>query len=239
MPAMTGLEQRLTPGASGGERIRKALLACGPLSVLTYIAWAELAALQWDDYSRIRNAISELFLSDSPSGGFLQPWQGVAYNTFLIAFGLGVWQSAQGHRPLRVIGALQVVLGAMFPIGLAFGEASLAAHVGLAVVGILTWLGSLAFGAAAFGRRFRIYSLITLAAVLVFNALALMYIPEAAAGEPMGVIGLFERIAFSAYYLWTVVLAVILWRRPDDVTAPDSGAERGKTSDLRPTVGPR
>ena len=222
---------RERPTAGSREWIRKALVACGPLSVLTYVGWAELAALQWDNYSRIRNAISELFLSDSPSGGFLQPWEGVVYNALLIAFGIGVWQSARGHRPLRVVGALQVLLGAAFPIGLAFGEASLAAHVGLAMVGVLTWLGTLAFGAAALGRRFRLYSLITLAVVLVFNALAFMYIPQAAAGEPMGVIGLFERIAFSAYYLWIVVLAVILWPSRFGKEAPHSSAQ--------PSNGPR
>lgn len=214
--------------AGSREWIRKALVACGPLSVLTYVGWAELAALQWDNYRRIRNAISELFLSDSPSGRFLQPWEGVVYNALLIAFGIGVWQSARGHRPLRVVGALQVLLGAIFPIGLAFGEASLAAHVGLAMVGVLTWLGTLAFGAAAFGRRFRLYSLITLAAVLVFNALAFIYIPQAAAGEPMGVIGLFERIAFSAYYLWMVVLALTLWPSRFGMEAPDSSAQPSK-----------
>lgn len=213
------------------EWIRKTLLACGPLSVFVYVGWAELAALQWEDYSRVTNAISELFLSDSPSGGFLQPWESVVFNILLIAFGVGVWQSARGNRPLRVIGTLQVLSGAMFPIGLAFGEASLAAHVGLAVVGVLTWLGTLAFGAAAFGRRFRLYSLVTLAAVLGFNGLAFTYVDEAAAGEQMGLIGLFERIAFSAYYLWIVVLAVILWRTRFEVDPRDCEA--------RPSTGPR
>ena len=51
-----------------------------------------------------------------------------------------------------------------------------------------------------------------------------MYVDEAAAGEPMGVIGLFERIAFSAYYLWIVVLAVILWRTRFEVDSRDSSA---------------
>lgn len=231
MSSRAALEQRTTSIESSREWIRKTLLACGPLSVLVYVGWAELAALQWEDYSRVTNAISELFLSDSPSGGFLQPWEGVIFNALLIGFGIGVWQSARGSRPLRVIGALQVLSGATFPIGLAFGEASLAAHVGLAVVGVLTWLGTLAFGAAAFGKRFRLYSLITLATVLVFTGLALMYVPEAAAGEPMGVIGLFERIAFSAYYLWIVVLAVILWRTRFEVDSRDSSAH--------PSTGPR
>lgn len=69
------------------------------------------------------------------------------------------------------------------------------------------------FGAAAFGRRFRIYSFLSLAVVVTFNALALAYAPEVAAGQPTPWIGLYERIAFSAYFLWLSVLAVALWRR--------------------------
>jgi glycerol-3-phosphate acyltransferase PlsY len=97
--------------------------------------------------------------------------------------------------------------GATFPLWLVFGEASLTAHLVLVVIGILTWLGSMGFGAAAFGRRFRIYSLVSLAVVVTFNA------PEVAAGQPTPWIGLYERIAFSAYLLWLSVLAVALWRR--------------------------
>jgi hypothetical protein len=63
--------------------------------------------------------------------------------------------------------------GATFPLWLAFGKASLTAHLVLVVVGILTLLGSMGFGAAAFGRRFRIYSLVSLALVVTFNALAI------------------------------------------------------------------
>lgn len=101
----------------------------------------------------------------------------------------------------------------MFPLWLLFGEASLAAHLALVVVGILTWLGSMGFGAAAFGKRFRLYSLTSLAAVVIFNALAIAYAPAVAAGEPTPFIGLYERIAFSAYFLWLTVLAVLAWRR--------------------------
>ncbi|HET9561343.1 MAG TPA: DUF998 domain-containing protein [Propionibacteriaceae bacterium] len=193
--------------------LRKVLLVCGPLSALVYIGWHELAALQWEGYSRISNAISELHLIGAPSKWMLDPWEGLVYNTLLIAFGIGVWRSAQGSRALRTIGGLQILSGATFPLWLVFGEASLTAHLVLVVIGILTWLGSMGFGAAGFGRRFRIYSLVSLAVVVTFNALALAYAPEVAAGQPTRWIGLYERIAFSAYLLWLSVLAVALWRR--------------------------
>lgn len=44
----------------------------------------------------------------------------------------------------------------------------------------------------------------------------------------MGVIGLFERIAFSAYYLWIVVLAAITWPSRFGMEAPDSSAQPSK-----------
>jgi uncharacterized protein DUF998 len=196
-----------------GYWLRKVLLACGPLSALVYIGWHEVAALQWEAYSRISNAISELSLTGSPSRWILEPWFGLVYNPLLIAFGIGIWRSAQGSRALRVIGGLQILGGATAPLWLLFGEASLAAHLILSVVGILTWLGSMAFGAAAFGKRFRIYSLVSLGLVVTFNALALAYAPEVSAGQPTPFIGLYERIAFGAYFLWLTVLAVALWRR--------------------------
>lgn len=94
------------------DRVRKALLACGPWSALSYIGWHEAAAL-------------------------------------------------------RVIGVLMLLPTATFPLWALFGEASLAAHIGLVLIGIGTWLGAMACGAVAFGKRFRIYSLATLAVVVV------------------------------------------------------------------------
>jgi hypothetical protein len=41
------------PTSKARERVRKILLASGPLSALTYIGWRELAALRWEGYSRI------------------------------------------------------------------------------------------------------------------------------------------------------------------------------------------
>ena len=87
-----------------------------------------------------------------------------------------------------------ILPAAASPLWLLFGEANLAAHLALAVMGIVSWLGAMGFGAAALGKRFRYYSLVTLAVVVAFNALALSYAPEVNAGEPTPFIGLYERI---------------------------------------------
>lgn len=192
--------------------VEKVLLACGPLSGLVYVVWHEAAALRWEGYSRAANAISELSLTGAPSKAVLEPWEGIVHNGLLVAFGIGVWRSAGTRRAPRVIGALQVLSGATLPLWMLFSESGLGAHLALSAVGILTWLGSMVSGAAAFGRRFRVYSLVSLVVVVAFFALAFTYVPEATAGEPMPFIGLDERIAFSAYFLWQSVLAAVLWR---------------------------
>jgi hypothetical protein len=159
------------------------LLACGPLSTLVYVGWHELAALQWEGYSRISNAISELHLTGSPVKWMLDPWEGLVYSAAVVAFGIAVWRSVQGNRASGLIGALQIVSGAVFPLWLLFGESGLTAHLALVVVGILTWLGSMGFGAAAFGRPFQLYSQVSLAMVVTFNSLALAYAPAVEAPE--------------------------------------------------------
>src|SRR4029453_16596998 len=196
------------------DRLRKILLACGPLAALEYIGWHELAALRWQGYSRISNAISELHFPRTPSKSLLDPWQGWVDSVLLAAFGIGIWLSAQGSRSLRVIGAVMIVPAAMIPLWMIFGEASIAAHLALVGVGILCWLVAMGFGAAALGKRFRIYSLVSLGLVVGFFALGFSYVPEANAGQPMPFLGLYERIGFSAYFLWMTVLAVALWQRP-------------------------
>jgi len=195
-----------------GQWVRKALLACGALAGLVYIGWNELAALQWQGYSPVSNAISELHLTGSPSKWLLDPWE-IVYNALFVAFGIGVWRSAQGSRALRVVGGLQILAGATLPLWMLFGEASLAAHVKLSVIGISTMLGSMASSAVAFRGWFRPYSLISMAAVVTLFGLALSYVPEVNAGHPTPFMGLDERIAVGAYFLWLFVLVALLWRR--------------------------
>jgi hypothetical protein len=138
---------------------------------------------------------------------------GVGLQRVVLGVRIGIWLSARGSRSLRVVGALMMLPAASIPLWLLFGDANLAAHLALAVMGILSWLGTMGFGAAALGKRFRIYSHVSLAVVVAFNALALSYAPEVNAGQPTPFIGLDERIAFATYFLWQSVLAVALLRR--------------------------
>lgn len=96
-------------------------------------------------------------------------------------------------------------------------------HIVFTVVTNLLMLLAIGFGAAAFGKRFRLYSVATIVLLLVFGALTGVDAPGVAANEPTPWIGVWERINIGAYLLWVVVLAIALLRaqgkRPQ--AAPD------------------
>ena len=77
---------------------------------------------------------------------------------------------------------------------------------------------AIAFGAAAFGKRFRLYSIATIAVLLLFGGLTFLEAPRLQANLPTPWIRLWERINISGFLLWVVMLGAVLWR-----TGPPQG----------------
>src|SRR6185503_346554 len=71
---------------------------------------------------------------------------------------------------------------------------------------------AIGFGATAFGKRFRLYSIGTVVVLLAFGALTFIEAPGLQSNLPTPWIGLFERINISVFLLWVVVLTAVLWR---------------------------
>jgi heme A synthase len=93
-------------------------------------------------------------------------------------------------------------------------------HIVFSMVTVLLMLLAIGFGAAALGKRFRLYSIATIVLLLVFGALTGVDAPEVAANEPTPWIGVWERLQIGVYLLWVVVLTIALLRaqvkRPQD-----------------------
>ena len=68
----------------------------------------------------------------------------------------------------------------------------------------------MAFGAAALRWDFRIYSIVTIAALLIFGALVSMQAPAIAVGQPTPWAGIIERVSVYSPILWVLVFAVVL-----------------------------
>jgi hypothetical protein len=81
-------------------------------------------------------------------------------------------------------------------------------------------LSPFGFGAAAFGERFRLYSIETILVLLISGFLAGLDQPRLVANLPTPWMGIWERINVDVYLLWVVVLAIALLRaqaeRPRD-----------------------
>jgi len=203
--------------------VRKALLGCGILSSLLYVAMNVFVAMHWQGYSSVFQTVSELSAIDAPTRPVWVPL-GIAYTLLVAAFGVGVWQSAGRNRPLRVVGALMIVSG-ILGLGwppmhqravLAAGGGTLTDTLHLVWSGmtVLLFILEIGFGAAALGKRFRVYSTITMVVLVVFGALVGMNAPKVGANLPTPWIGVWERINIGAFLLWVVVLAIALLRVP-------------------------
>jgi hypothetical protein len=228
---------------------RKVLLVCGVFSSLLYAAMLVVVAVQWQGYSSESQTISELSAIGAPTRAL---WMQLAipYTLLVTAFGWGVWRSAARTGSLRVAGRLIFAygaLGVLWPFApmhlrdaLAAGEAtpSDTMHIVLASATVLLMLLAIGFGAAALGRRFRLYSVASLVTLGAFGGLTFANASRVAANLPTPWLGVWERINVGVFLLWVVVLALTLLRRghprpQTSVAAPDGGA-RGP--EIRPAA---
>ena len=93
-------------------------------------------------------------------------------------------------------------------------------HIVFGAVTVFLILVAMGFGAAAFGERFRLYSIATMVILVSFGALTGLDGPRVAANLPTPWIGVWERISIGAFLLWVVVLAVALLCVRDKQDAP-------------------
>ena len=212
--------------------VPRLLLICGIFSSLLYVAMSVYFPMQWDGYSAASQTVSELSAVDAPTRP-LWVLFGSVYAVLLAAFGYGVWRSAWGNRRMRVAGGLLIAhgtVGLWWPpmhqrAVLAAGGGTLTdtLHIVWAIVTVLLMLLAIGFGAAAIGKRFRVYSIATMAILLAFGVLTGMDGSNIAANLPTPLVGVWERINIAAFLLWVVVLANVLLKADDVVSVAGAG----------------
>ena len=179
----------VSSAASHHDLVRKALLVCGiAYSLLLVVANDLIAATLYPGYSRISQPISQLSATFAPSRTILVPLM-VLYTLLIIAFGIGVWRSTQGKRLLRVTGGLVIAGGILGLAALAFPmtqldlSSDMEHSILMGTITPLLMFITIGFGAAALGRWFRLYSILTIAVLLLGGALTGMQLAQMSAGE--------------------------------------------------------
>lgn len=203
---------------------QKTLLCCGILSSVLYVAINVIVPLQWEGYSLASRVPSELSAIGAPTRAL---WSVLAtpYTFLILAFAWGVWKAAGHNRRLRIAGGLLIAYGALgflWPLApmhlretLAAGGATFSdtVHLALGATNEIIYLLALGFMAAALGRGFRLYSVLTFLLLSIFGVLTFLEAPGIARNEPTPLIGVWERINIGLFLLWVAVLAVVLLYR--------------------------
>jgi hypothetical protein len=215
------------------------LLACGVAYSLSYLVANDVvAATRYEGYSRTSQAVSELSATGAPTRAFLMFMLPI-WTALMVAFGIGVWKAAEAKHSIRIVGALLVTFGITGLLWLAFPMTSRqemvsgttpandAGHIAMTGLTVVLIIAQLVFGAAAFGRKFQIYSLVTAAIVLIFGGLTGTQAPKIPNGEPTPWMGLFERINIGAWLLWIAVLAILLIRARHHMTSIETASDAG------------
>jgi hypothetical protein len=141
-------------------------------------------------------------------------------SSLLLAFALGVAWSADRRWAVRltaILLAADAIVGqttaSFFPVPQRGATGSSTMHVIGTALESLAIILSMGFAAAAFGKRFRLYSIGTIVILLAFGAAAGSGISRIDAQLPTPWLGIIERINIYAYLLWMAVLAIVILRR--------------------------
>ncbi|MDP4265649.1 MAG: DUF998 domain-containing protein [Bacteroidota bacterium] len=201
---------------------RKSLLISGILAMLWYVAMNMLVPMQYPGYDSASQTVSELSAVDAPTR---TSWivLGIFYSLFFIAFGLGIWLSANGNRTLRIVAAAilsDAFLGLFWPpmhrrevIAAGGGTLTDTLHLVWAFVHLALMLVMIGFGASVFGKGFRIFSAVIVLLFLVFGILTTIDSRGLQANLPTPYAGIWERINIGAYMTWVIVFAILLLKR--------------------------
>jgi len=201
--------------------MRKPLLLCGIISSLWYLSMNIVVPFFYEGYSSAAQTVSELSAIGAPTR-ILWTLLGLLYPMFFMAFGWGVRQSASENRHLRIVGSLIIIYSILTlywpPMHMrevtAAGGGTLSdtLHISWAMMTLLFNIVLMGFGAAALGKGFRIYTVVSFAAFIVFGILIAIEAPGVQPNLPTPWIGFWERANISVFQLWVIVFTITLLR---------------------------
>jgi hypothetical protein len=209
---------------------RKALLLCGVLSSLLYVATDLVASWLYEGYSYTDQNFSELLATGAPTRTFML-LASLAYNLLVATFAVGVWTSPRPKRLARITGVMIVGYAVLSMITPTFFQMDMrgaqvtargSLHPPMTAVMSLFILLSMGFAAFLAGRWFRFYSFATIVVLVTFGVLTTLQVPQLEAGESTPWMGLTERVNIYATMLWFAVLAIVLLR-PEAGRTEDAG----------------
>ena len=197
---------------------QKALLACGILASLTYVATDIFASLRYSGYSFSDQAISDLFAIGAPTSGIVVPLVTLS-SALAAAFAFAVWAASGRSRTLQALSLMifanamnTPVLWNLFPMHMPDVPPTVADTIRVVLATNALVLLTVVFGIAAFTGSFRTCSQATVLVLLLAAVFSVSYVTAVAAHQPTPGRGLAERLSQYGYQFWQAALAVVLLR---------------------------
>jgi hypothetical protein len=192
--------------------IQKGLVMCGILSSLWYFVINLVVPLFYEGYSHLTFTVSELSAIAAPTR-ILWVLFVTLYLLLFAAFGWGVLQFSNKYQRLKIVGGL-ILLYSLFnlywpPMHMRGESFSLtdALHIGWASATILLMMIMMAVGATVFDKKFRNYTILSIALLVVFGFLTFLEAPNISTNEPTPTIGIWERINIGIFLVWIIMFA--------------------------------
>ncbi len=200
------------------------LLFCAIASSLWYFAINVIVPPLYPDYSILDLTVSELSALGSPTRGIWVPLA-MPYTILFALFGWGVLRAAS-DKWLTIAGWL-IIFYSAFNIYwppmhmrevLASGGGTLSDTLHLVWAGVTVglFIVIMLVSAAGMDLRFRIFTGISLAILILFGWLTGQAAPDVGANLPTPLAGLYERINIAVFLVWVTAFAVILLRRASE-----------------------
>jgi hypothetical protein len=198
---------------------KKMLLACGMISSVLYTLMNIFIPLGFDGYSYSAHTVSELSAIDAPTRSIWVPLAAI-YILLFGCFAWGIRLASHENRKLRIVSTIMLVYAIVNvywpPMHLRGVERGLTdtLHLVWAGVTVLLMIVMMAIGAAALRKTFRLYTILSIVAHIVFGYLTSLEADLIATNSPTPWIGVWERINIGVFMLWIAVLSVSLLRHP-------------------------
>ena len=196
------------------------MLWCGVAIPFLYIGSDTICSALYSGYSYRDWSISELSAIGAPTAGL---WAILIapYNPLLILLGIGILLMKNIKKSVKIAGVLLVLSGitgygwAFFPMNTRgnIGTPSDTGHLVMAALTVFLMALFIAFGSGAGNKWFRVYSFLTLAAMLGFGAYVGFQAPLVAANLPTPWLGIWERISVFGPMIWLAAFAAVLLRK--------------------------
>lgn len=199
------------------QTVQNLALLSGMASSVFYVIMCIIAAAAYPGYSSFSQTVSELSAIGAPTVSLWNKLR-LVYALLAMFSAWGFWIGSADNQPLRTAGIAMFVYAfatlfwpPMHPREiLAAGGSGLTdtLHITFTFVAVILMMSVMILAAPAFGKAFRLYTLISIGIMVIFGLLTSTMTTAMQENRPTPWMGVGERICIGSYLAWVIILSL-------------------------------